>query len=293
MLLKDALNDYLLDCKAGGLSKRTVEGYRMNVQQFVDHAERLGVVDLSEVDARHLRSFFAGLRDKSLSSWTVDQRWRSINTFFRWCIREGYLPANPLDGIRRPKLPKRLVPRLSLEQVRALLDVVGTTRFAARNLAMVLLMVDSGLRLGEVIGLDVEDVKLGEGYVTVIGKGDKERRVPMGKATRDAIRAWLEERPDTDTPALFLGRNGRRVTGCAVRLVLRRIRKAVGVRRLYPHLLRHTFANLYLQAGGDLRTLQQILGHADVEITAMIYTEPSLNDLQQKHAKHSPLSRLR
>ena len=278
--MEDVLRRYITDCEAGGLSENTVRLYERNIRQFIHYVKKpIGAVSSADVSA-----FLAHLRRKGLRPHTVHQRYRTLRTFFRWAREHGYIDHDPMDGVRRPRLPKVLVPRLTIEQVRALLEEIENTRPPERNKALVLLMVDSGLRLGEVLGLRVEHVR--DGYVIVTGKGRKQRRVPIGETTQAAILAWLEK-GGGEGGLVFGG-----LTGNAVRLMLRRLGRKIGVERLYPHLLRHTFANLYLARGGDLRTLQKILGHSDVQTTAMIYTEPDINDLQDKHARFSPLSGL-
>jgi len=163
--------------------------------------------------------------------------------------------------------------------------------FPERNLAIVALLVDSGLRVSEILRLDLTDVQAG--LLRVVGKGNKERWVPLGEYAQRAVEAYLKVRGQhPDCPALFVSRREERLGPQGIRLILCNLREQLGVKRLYPHLLRHTFANLYLRSEGDLRSLQLILGHTDMRTTAMIYTDPDVRDLQAKHRRHSPLSQI-
>lgn len=146
----------------------------------------------------------------------------------------------------------------------------------------------------EVVGLDLNDVDLDAAEVEVIGTGNKKRRVPLGSDTIREIKAWLQRRPAVDHEALFTTRDKVWITPNAIRLMLRKLGEALGFERLYPHLLCHTFANLYLTSEtGDLRSLQKILGHEDVETTAMIYTDPNIDDLKEMHSRSSPMNQSR
>jgi site-specific recombinase XerD len=291
MLLRSAIQEYLLDCKAGGLSARTLGSYAYDLERWCTRLEQEeGIVELADVRPEHLRRFLAELQDRELSPWTVDQFYRYIKILFRWAIQQGYLDINPLCKVRRPKLPPKSVPRLSSEQVARLLEAAGSRgQNSERNLAMVLLMLDSGLRSGEVVSLNCADL---QGDVArVVGKGDKERRVPLGQMTRQALESYLKVRGAADETAVFLA-HGKRMTVSGIRQIVVKLAEEVGVERLYPHLLRHTFANLFLCSGGDLRSLQLILGHSNVQTTAMIYTEPNVRDLQAMHVRHSPVAQL-
>lgn len=288
MLLQEAMDEFLTDCQAGGLARKTLGVYGANLQQFCESA---GGIDLAALQVAHPRHFLADLQKRDLSPFTVDQHYRTLNTFFRWCVREGTLSANPILQVRRPKVPKHIVPRLRSEQVRRLLEAVHETALHDRNLAIVLLMVDSGLRVGEVIGIRPGDLNLEDSYVQVNGKGSKERQVPLGEMTKQALVRYLQVRRESDSRCLFLTKAGNAMTVMAVQLLLKRLEDKVGVDRLHPHLLRHTFAKLYLEEG-DLKTLQVILGHASVETTAALYLDPDIDDLKQKHRRAGPVDRL-
>ena len=290
MKISAAFAEFLLDGKARALSPKTLRVYNYNLERFVAYLEQAGVQTLDDLLTTHLRGFLASMQDSTLSPHTIDQFYRSVKVFMLWCVRQDYLRKNPMRGITRPQRPQRLVPRLSMEQVQELLRILSEGEyFPERNLAMVALLVDSGLRSSELLNLNLTDVQ--DGLLRVVGKGDKERWVPLGEYTQRAVEEYLRVRGDhPDCPALFISRQGTRLGPQGIRLILCKLREQMGLKRLYPHLLRHTFANLYLCSEGDLRSLQLILGHADIQTTAMIYTAPNTRDLQTKHRLHSPLS---
>jgi site-specific recombinase XerD len=271
------------------------------------------LVHARDISARNLHEFFSTLHQeqiclpfsdspagKPLSPHSIHQCYRVLKTFFRWLRSDGAIETDPMERVRAPKLPKVIVPRLEPDQVRALLEAIQSTQRPVRNFAIVALMVNSGLRVGEVIALKLGDVDLEAGRALVWGKGSKQREVPLSPITIAAIRAYLIWRPFVNyrtlegfhsSPALFLSRDGSPLTGKAVYEVLAKIRGKLGWKRLYPHLLRHTFAKLYLRRG-DLKTLQVILGHADISTTATFYLDPTWEEVKAKHAEASPLENI-
>jgi len=252
------------------------------------------------VTTDHLRAYFAALHEnisertgKRLSPFTTHGNYRSINTFWRWTHTNEYIAHNPMERVRPPRTPKRIIKRLSERQLLILLDEIQRTAHPTRNRAMLLLMLDSGLRRGETVNLTIYNIHTAEKFVDVKGKGEKERRIPISAITAQAIDAWISERPKTRCKQLFVKASGKPITGECIRAILRRINNRMKLERLYPHLLRHTFAKLYLKRG-NLNTLAQILGHADIKTTAEIYVgDADIDDLIEEHRRASPLSRLR
>lgn len=288
-MLNDLVEEFLTDCIAGGLSPKTIAVYRYNLTAMARF------LDQSPPSVRSVRAFMAHLqtlngRLRPLSPHTVDQYYRTLNTFFVWCEREKADVTNPMPRIRRPRLPKKLVARLTAAQVRELIAAVKATAFPYRNLAIVLLMLDAGPRLSEVASLSTADLNLDEGIAKVRGKGNKEREVPLGRHTVQALRDYLQTRQPSH-PHLFLSRQGKPLTASAITSIFKRLRKRLGWQKLYPHLLRHSFAKLYLEEG-NLRNLQAILGHASVSTTADIYLDPDIDDLVHSHRRCSPIDRI-
>lgn len=288
MLLSRCIRSYLGDCY--GLAEGTRDLYRYHLERFV---AAVGDVDVEAVTPTVVRGYLGGLRrvdGKRYSAAYLDQVYRTLNTWFRWCVAERRIVVNPLQRVRRPRVPKKKSPRLTLAEVERVLDAVRTTAHAARNLAMVCLAVDSGLRRSGVRTLRVENVDLGRGVVKVLGKGGKDREVPIGPVTARALAAYLAVRPACKCVRVFVSSQGRPLSVGAMQTMMWRLKERSGLPQLRWHLLRHTFANLWLDGGGGLRQLQEILGHSDIRTTASIYTSPDLALLKRCHARASPLS---
>lgn len=288
-LLSTCVEDYLGDCY--GLAESTKQLYRWHMERFL---AVVGDAEMEDWDAvRAVRSFMAGLRKNDGELYSpdfLDQVYRTLNTFFSWGVREECLPQNPMARVRRPRVPKRKSPRLTLDEIERLLAAVQRTQLSERNLAIVCLMVDSGLRRGEVLNLTVRDVDLNTGVVRAFGKDKEDRDIPAGPVTCQTVAAYLTVRPVSSSDVLFLTCKGTPLTKNGLGIMMHRLKKRADLPQLRCHLLRHTFANHYLANGGSLRRLQKILGHASVETTAAIYLDPELVELQREHTKVSPLA---
>ena len=235
-----------------------------------------GATDLPRLAAPQLRRFLAVLHGRGLSGRSLARMLSSWRAFYRFAVeRDPGLKESPCAGLRAPKSTRRLPSALSPEQAVRLVTIPGDDPFAVRDRALFELAYSSGLRLSELAGLDLGRVDLDTGEVRVWGKGAKERIVPVGAAARDAIRAWLGARatlPGADPMALFVGRNGKRI---GLRAIQRRLADWAIARGLpqhvHPHMLRHSFASHLLQSSGDLRAVQEMLGHASIAST-QVYT---------------------
>jgi integrase/recombinase XerC len=297
MELEHAIQAFLNDVTARDLSPKTHWRYRSDLKDVKNFLKQHSVTTLEQVTADHLRLYFTDLqtrvnrsrRDENLSPFTIAGMYRSIKTFFRWCQWTEYLAANPMRLVRPIKLPNHIVLRLSEEQVKAMLNEVEKTMMPERNLALILLMVDSGLRRGEVLGLKVEDVHLDERRVRVFGKGRKERDVPLGDASTQALTEWFARRPPSASDHVFLNANGTPFHAAGVRSLFVRLQMRLNLKRLYPHLLRHTFAEIYLKRVKDVKSLQQILGHAKASTTLDLYVQHDFEDLRRMHRQGSPV----
>lgn len=235
-----------------------------------------GGTDLPRLAAAQVRRFLATLHGRGLSGRSLARMLSSWRAFYRFAVeRDPGLTESPCAGLRAPKAVRRLPSALSPEQAVALVTIPGDDPFAIRDRALFELAYSSGLRLSELAGLDLDRIDIGNGEVRVWGKGAKERIVPVGAAAREAIRVWLGVRatlPGANPTALFVGRNGKRI---GVRAIQRRLADWAVKRGLpqhvHPHMLRHSFASHVLQSSGDLRAVQEMLGHASIAST-QVYT---------------------
>jgi len=250
----------------------------------------------AEMQTRELRRAVAQLRTRGLNGRTIARVLSSWRGFFSWLARNGGVAANPAAGLRAPKVPKALPKALAPDEAQALLDRPARDALEAGDRAMFELCYSSGLRLAELVGLDVADTRaiLRDGEVTVTGKGRKTRTIPVGAKARAALAAWLRARAGvarTDEPALFVGARGERVNPAVVRRRLARwaLRAGLGM-HVHPHMLRHSFASHVLQSSGDLRAVQEMLGHASIA-TTQIYTHLDFQHLAKAYDAAHPRAR--
>ena len=281
-----------------GRSERTVSAYASDIQDLLDFLGE-SCKSFSEVSITDLRSWLASLKKQGASPATLARRVGAVKAFFRWLRQNGKIQTDPASKLKTPKVPKRLPETLSQDQVRvvfeAALDALATEDSAEnrRDEAMLELLYSSGLRVSELCGLDIGDLDYEHSTVTVIGKGDKQRTVPVGKPAVGAIDRWLAKRPEIATQksgfAMFLGLRGARIDPRVVRRVVHKALEAVPeATDVGPHGLRHAMATHLLEGGADIRSVQEILGHASLG-TTQIYTHVTnarlLSAFKQAHPR--------
>jgi len=262
-------------------------------------------VELPAAQPHHLRGWVAQLRTRGLAPRSIAIALAAWRGLYRWWGRQGRVQANPVDGLRPPKAPKPLPKALSVEQAVALAadrsDAQGNPALAARDHAITELLYSSGLRIGELLGLDVAASGTARGWVDiadatahVLGKGSKRRSVPVGSAALAALQAWLAQRPlltDVGEPALFVSQRGSRLTPNQLRNRLQAQAQRSGLpTRVHPHMLRHSFASHVLQSSGDLRAVQELLGHASIS-TTQVYTKLDFQHLAKVYDAAHPRAR--
>ncbi len=252
---------------------------------------------LRDLEAAQIRRFVARLHAAGLSGRTLALTLSAWRGLYHWLARHRGFPANPVQGVRAPKSPRHLPKALSVEQVQQLLEAPAPDVPAAvRDRAMFELLYSSGLRLGELVGLDADDGRLDlkQAEVTVTGKGSKTRTVPVGSRAREALRDWLSTRAQLAAPeerALFVGTRGRRITPGMVQARLRAWAKRQGLgATVHPHMLRHSFASHVLQSSQDLRAVQEMLGHASIS-TTQVYTHLDFQALAKVYDTAHPRAR--
>jgi site-specific recombinase XerC len=298
--LDDLVDEYLVALEVGGRSRRTIDWYRAFLAEYVIFVARHRgrdalLVDLSTTNARRWLLAIQAGRPRPLSANSQAGRVRTLRAFGGWVLRELGLPVHPLAGLVTPRTPDVLVPSLRDHEMRALVAAAGASREPVRDLAIVTLLLDTGIRLNELVGMTAGDVDLVEGRCRVRGKGARERLVPIGGRCRRTLRTWMATRGRVDpTAALFVGRGGVRLPRRTVQQIVRRLAIAAGVTdRCSPHVLRHTFARAFLANGGDVFALQRILGHspASLQVTRR-YVRLLDDDIRAAHRRASPLDRL-
>ncbi len=274
-------------------SPHTLRSYRSDLADFQRFcAEREpGARPLARVDHRLVRAYLARLHERGLDPASVARKLAALRSWFRFLVRRGVLARNPAREVRSPRLPRKLVSFLPIDEAAALMD--GTTLAGPerdRDLAILELLYASGLRVSELAGLDAEDCDRVERSVRVVGKGRKERIVPFGTKAAQALDAYLARR-GRDTGALFVSRRGRRLTTRSIFSIVRRAAAGAGLRRrVGPHTLRHTFATHLLDAGADLRAIQELLGHRRLSTTQR-YTHVGTEQLMRVYDAAHPRAR--
>ena len=251
--------------------------------------------DLARLGSRELRRHLATLHARGLSGRSLARTLSSWRAFYRVLQeRDLAMTGNPCAGIKAPKAPKRLPSALSPDEAVRLVEIRGDDPLALRDRALFELAYSSGLRLAELAGLDIEGVDLATSEVRVWGKGAKERIVPVGAAAANALRAWLPVRSDATNPgekALFVGRGGKRISPRSIerRLAAWAVKQGLG-RHVHPHMLRHSFASHVLQSSGDLRAVQEMLGHASI-VSTQVYTHLDFQYLAKAYDAAHPRAR--
>ncbi|HDZ56894.1 MAG TPA: tyrosine recombinase XerC [Pseudomonas xinjiangensis] len=272
------------------LSPRTLEAYRHDLSGLRDFLHDQGVSDWAMVDTQYLRRFIASRHQAGLSGRSLQRALSSVRGLYQYLIRERRCRHNPAVDLRAPKSPRKLPRALDTDLTSRLLNTNADDNWLAiRDHAMLELFYSSGLRLAELAGLDMHEVDLAEGEVRVLGKGSKTRLVPVGRQAREALRQWIKVRPVIPGSAqpLFVGKQGRRLTPRAIQLRVRHWGVQQIGQHLHPHMLRHSFASHILESSGDLRAVQELLGHADIS-TTQIYTHLDFQHLAQVYDQAHP-----
>jgi integrase/recombinase XerC len=276
------------------LSPHTCDAYRRDLDSLKAWCAGDGVDDWRALNIHLIRAWIASQHRRGLGGRSLQRRLSALRAFFDHHVANGSIAHNPAHGVRPPKSRRALPSALDVDQTAQLLGNDANDLLAVRDHAIMELIYSSGLRLAELVALDVPDVDLDDGIVTVTGKGGKTRRVPVGRHARVAIRNWLDQcraiRVPTET-ALFIGRHGRRLSARSVqqRIDLHARRRGLDL-RVHPHLLRHSFASHLLESSGDLRAVQELLGHADIS-TTQIYTHLDFQHLAKVYDASHPRAR--
>jgi integrase/recombinase XerC len=278
------------------LSPHTSSNYARDLDSFVTFCDRQKISSWGGVDNFHVRTFAAHEHRNGLGPRSIQRRLSALRSFFNFLIREGELKSNPAAEIKAPKAGKRLPKTLDTDRMARLLGAPEDNPLARRDHAMMELLYSSGLRLAELVGLQLTDLDLGDRTVRVLGKGSKTRVVPVGRYAVTAINAWLKDRAALAKPgetAVFVGQNGRRLGARAVQQRIDRAARRQGIDlKVHPHLFRHSFATHLLESSSDLRGVQELLGHSDIS-TTQVYTHLDFQHLARIYDQAHPRARRR
>jgi len=276
------------------LSPHTSSSYGRDLEALLDYCETQGVASWGQLDSQHVRSFAAQCHRRGLAPRSIQRRLSAVRSLCRYLIREGELRIDPAAGVQAPKARKRLPTTLDADTMARLLAFRSDDRLGVRDKAIMELFYSSGLRLAELLGLDLADLDLRDRTVRVLGKGRKARIIPVGRHALEALSRWLAERAAlaaVDETAVFVGVNGRRL---GPRIVQRRIARWARLQGLpehvHPHLFRHSFASHLLESSGDLRAVQELLGHANIG-TTQVYTHLDFQHLARIYDASHPRAR--
>jgi integrase/recombinase XerC len=269
------------------LSAHTLDAYRRDLDALSEWTKKNGIDEPATLHAEQLRSFIAAEHRRGLSPKSVQRRLSAVRSWFQWLLKHGHVSANPAAGIRAPKASRKLPQVLDPDEAARLVEVPTDAPLGKRDRALLELFYSSGLRLSELCGLRWRDLDLDDGIVTVLGKGSKQRVVPVGSHARKALAEWRGESGAARDAHVFPGRSGA-ITPRAVQLRLRQLAQRQGLfKRVHPHLLRHSFASHVLESSGDLRGVQELLGHADIA-TTQIYTHLDFQHLAKVYDAAHP-----
>ena len=277
------------------LSPHTLSAYRRDLQALLGFARRHSLV-LEEMDSHGVRRFAAQCHRRGLSPRSVARRLSAVRCFFAFLLKAKEIGSNPAVGVQAPKPSRRLPSTLDADQMASLLAMQGDDPLTVRDRALLELLYSSGLRLAELAGLDLGDLDVSDRTVRVTGKGSKTRVVPVGKPALEALREWIEVRTGMAGPterALFVSRRGTRLAPRTVQQRVQRWARRQGLPvGVHPHMLRHSFASHVLESSGDLRAVQELLGHASLS-TTQVYTHLDFQHLAQTYDRAHPRAKRR
>lgn len=277
-------------------SELTIKSYREDLTGLIEFlSQDRPEPSPSEISPLDLRGFVAALHEAGYAKSSIARQLASMRSFFRFAMREGLVESNPAKPLRNPRPERKLPHFLSTEEIGALLEAPPSDqKMGLRDRSILETMYSAGLRVGEVVGVNDDDLDLSEGLVRVRGKGKRERLAPIGSFARRALTRWLKVRqlaadlPSQQQPPVFVNKFGRRITTRSIARMLEKYLKVAGLdRRTTPHTLRHSFATHLLDRGADIRSVQELLGHKSL-VTTQIYTHVSTAGLREAYEKAHP-----
>ena len=274
-----------------GLSERTVEAYQRDLLQLQRELERQDITDLDRVSEHTIRALIARRHRQGQGSRSLQRLLSAIRSFYRWLMKEGLAEHNPAVSVKAPKASRKLPVTLDADAITRLLEIKEKSPLALRDRAIMELFYSSGLRLSELAGLHWTELDFTSGLVTVTGKGNKTRMVPLGSYAASALLEWRKVRGEfapIEEPHVFVSNRGNPISTRTIQVRIKYWARRQGLpQQVYPHLLRHSFASHMLESSGDLRAVQELLGHADIS-TTQVYTHLDFQHLASVYDKAHP-----
>ncbi len=311
--LEELTNDYYLDLEAANRSSKTISAYTYTLNRLISFLKSQKLMKpVDKLGAKEITVFIRDLQNSKkwpnrlqyrkdygrLSPFTVQRYVRDVKAFWGWLYNQGYVETNPMVKYPLPKIPKKVIKTLTIEQIKLFLKAREKhTSIGARNYCITLLMIDNGMRISEVVAIEIVGLNLSKCRVKITGKGQKERIVPFTKIIRKELLKYMEHHRNNlcklDSPYLFPGIDGDYVSIKSIQQAISRLSKKVGLDgiKYYPHIFRHSFATLFLSKGGQLTALKDIMGHESIQTTQK-YVHFLPEDLQKQHWNYSPIEDL-
>jgi len=270
------------------VSAHTLDAYRRDLAALAEWAQTQEIADVADIQSEQLRGFVAAEHRRGLSPKSLQRRLSACRSFYQWLLKHGRITASPAAALRAPKAARKLPQVLDADEAVQLVELPTDAPLDLRDRALLELFYSSGLRLSELCLLRWRDLDMAGGMVNVLGKGNKERRVPVGSHARRALDAWREERPAGNEAFVFPGRGDGPLSQRAVQIRIKQLAQRQGLfKHVHPHMLRHSFASHILESSGDLRGVQELLGHADIA-TTQIYTHLDFQHLAKVYDAAHP-----
>ena len=292
MYLDDFLNSLIIEKK---LSKNTYNSYKNDLKKYINFLDKKKIKKINEIEKKDIENYIKFLNNNKLSAKSISHNITCIKEYHKYLIKAGLIKVNVSENISSPKLKKTLPHVLSIEEVDKLLDIQLITSFDYRNKAMLELMYASGLRVSELVNLEINDINFTNQTVRTIGKGNKERIIPLGDVATQYVELYLNEYRTSMLKGyicdkLFINNHGKAMTRQGFFKILKKIAKEKNIKTNFsPHTLRHSFATHLLEYGADLRSIQELLGHQDIS-TTQIYTHITNNKIRDEYDSYHPRS---
>ncbi|MDO8886535.1 site-specific tyrosine recombinase XerD [Candidatus Oleimmundimicrobium sp.] len=295
--MKELLRNYLNYLSVEkGLAKNSIEAYKRDLTNYLEFLKKKNISSADKIDYQIILDYLTKLKKKGLAASTISRNVAAIKTFHKFLVQEGVTENFPTVNLKFPKVPRKLPRVFSVDEIINLLNQPnGVTPAGLRDKAILEFLYGAGIRVSELVSLNVEDIDFESGYIRVFGKGSKERIVPIGSYALESVSNYIKNGRIKMTKgrygsALFLNQRGGRLTRQGCWKLLNKYAGQAGLKNIHPHSLRHSFATNLLQAGADLRSVQEMLGHADIS-TTQIYTHVSREHLKEVYMMNHPRAR--